>query len=138
MATDLTQALAALRSQRHGFLNHLQVIAGWLQLGKSERALQYLQRVAARMEAQGQALRSLDDPATELLLLEMELLAEPAGVALVWQIAGPAAPESLAEGRAAIAAAIDRAAGQPDGQRNVQITLDRSVAVHTPSTEGAG
>lgn len=138
MAADLPQALAALRNQRHGFLNHLQVIAGWIQLGKSERALQYLERVAARIEAQGQALRSIEEPAVALLLLEMELLAEPAGVELAWQVTEPVSPQALSDGRAAIAAAIDRAAALPDGQRKLRITLDRSVAVHTPSTEGAG
>ncbi|MCF8011337.1 MAG: Spo0B domain-containing protein [Clostridiales bacterium] len=30
---------------RHNFLNHLQVLSGYIQLGKNEKALQYLQKV---------------------------------------------------------------------------------------------
>ncbi|MGI5838183.1 MAG: Spo0B domain-containing protein [bacterium] len=37
----------ALRMQKHDFANHLQVIAGLAQLGKSERLLPYIQEIAA-------------------------------------------------------------------------------------------
>ncbi len=36
----------ALRKQRHDFINHLQVIHGLLQLGKGQRALDYIDELA--------------------------------------------------------------------------------------------
>ena len=39
-----------LRRQRHEFLNRIQVVSGYLQLGYPERAGEYLQELAADME----------------------------------------------------------------------------------------
>lgn len=36
-----------LHRQRHDFLNHLQVIHAYLQVGKTERAMEYLTRAAS-------------------------------------------------------------------------------------------
>jgi len=36
------RCLELCRQQRHDFLNHLQVILGWLQLGRPERAIAYI------------------------------------------------------------------------------------------------
>lgn|GEM_PF-6592502 len=44
---EQSSLVQALRVQRHDFANHLQVIAGLAQLGKSERLLAYIQEVAA-------------------------------------------------------------------------------------------
>lgn len=35
-----------LRIQRHDFLNHLQVIHAMIQLGRGEKALQYIEKLA--------------------------------------------------------------------------------------------
>lgn len=35
-----------LRIQRHDFLNHLQVIHALIQLGRNEKALQYIEKLA--------------------------------------------------------------------------------------------
>lgn len=49
--------LRLLRGQKHDFLNHLQVILGFLQLGKPERALMYTKEVAAKIEKNGRLMR---------------------------------------------------------------------------------
>ncbi|SMB92838.1 hypothetical protein SAMN00808754_0721 [Thermanaeromonas toyohensis ToBE] len=49
--------LRLLRGQKHEFLNHLQVILGFLQLGKPERALVYTKEVAAKIEKNGRLMR---------------------------------------------------------------------------------
>ncbi|HHP51706.1 MAG TPA: hypothetical protein ENM97_08280 [Moorella mulderi] len=49
--------IAFLRWQRHDYLNHLQVISGYLQLGKAEQALAYLQGVLKEMEELGKLMR---------------------------------------------------------------------------------
>ncbi|MDR1960982.1 MAG: Spo0B domain-containing protein [Gracilibacteraceae bacterium] len=43
----LLRLTESFRRQRHDFFNHLQVIRGYLQLGKVERALEYVDQVAA-------------------------------------------------------------------------------------------
>ncbi|MDN5347286.1 MAG: hypothetical protein PWP65_850 [Clostridia bacterium] len=57
MAGQTIEALALLRAQRHSFLNHLQVISGFLQLGKPERALDYLKEVQLELENWGRIMR---------------------------------------------------------------------------------
>ena len=41
-----TDIIKLLRIQRHDFLNHLQVIRAMIQLGRNERALKYIEKLA--------------------------------------------------------------------------------------------
>ncbi|HWR41570.1 Spo0B domain-containing protein [Sporomusa sp.] len=41
-----TDVVKLLRIQRHDFLNHLQVIHAMIQLGRDEKALQYIEKLA--------------------------------------------------------------------------------------------
>ncbi|MBP2662475.1 MAG: Sensor kinase SpoOB-type, alpha-helical domain [Firmicutes bacterium] len=41
-----TDVMNVLRIQRHDFLNHLQVIHAMIQLGRNEKALQYIENLA--------------------------------------------------------------------------------------------
>lgn len=41
----------ALRRQKHDFINHIQVLQAYLQLGKSEKALQYVNGLADQINA---------------------------------------------------------------------------------------
>lgn len=135
---DLTRALELLRGQRHSFMNHLQVIQGWLQLDKSERAVQHITRVAERMDAEGQVLRRVEDPAVGIFLLAVALEAEPYGVTLQWRVTGPVAPAQLDEARGRILAALEQAARLPEGERRLVVTLGTPITVHTPSAMGEG
>ncbi len=45
------ELVAALRGQRHDYANHLQVLSGLAQLGKTERLLAYVQQVAGESAA---------------------------------------------------------------------------------------
>lgn len=44
--TSCTEVIKLLRIQRHDFLNHLQVIHALIQLGRGEKALQYIEKLA--------------------------------------------------------------------------------------------
>lgn len=66
------QIIALLRWQRHEFLNHLQVISGYLQLQKSERALDYLKQVIAQLEHPGRLMRLKQPDLAVAALLKME------------------------------------------------------------------
>ncbi|HVJ50154.1 Spo0B domain-containing protein [Desulfitobacterium sp.] len=48
----LREQLEYYRLQRHDFLNHGQVIMGYLQLGKAEKALEYLREAIDGLEAE--------------------------------------------------------------------------------------
>lgn len=138
MAEDLTRALALLREQRHSFMNHLQVIHGWLQLGKADRAIQYIDRAAARMEAEGQVLQRVEAPEVGIFILTAGMDAEPYGVALEWRLTGPVDPAQLGQGRELIFSALTEAAKLPEGERRLVISLGPTIAVHTPFDVGEG
>lgn len=57
MAWQAAEIMSLLRWQRHDILNHLQVISGYLQLQKSDRALDYLKEVVAWLEQVGGLMR---------------------------------------------------------------------------------
>jgi len=105
---DEQRALALLREQRHSFLNHLQVISGWLQLGRAERAAQYLNEVSARVAGESEVLRRAP-VSLGLLLIEAGLEAETYGVTLRWQIDSPAEAVALEPILAAIRSVGDGA-----------------------------
>ncbi|MFZ5816381.1 MAG: Spo0B domain-containing protein [Bacillota bacterium] len=138
MGSDGFRELELLRAQRHSFLNHLQVISGWLQLERSDRAAQYIRRVAAQLEAEGQVLRRVDSVEAGLFILEVSLLAEPYGVALEWRLTGGGNPGGLDEARPRIVQALEEAARLPEPQRRLMIHLGESVTVHRPLATGEG
>ena len=61
--------LELVRSMRHSALNHLQVIAGWLQLGHTERAREYIARISERMMADAGVARLQSAPLALVLLV---------------------------------------------------------------------
>lgn len=138
MSERLIRALALARGQRHSFMNHLQVISGWLQLGKAERATEYIARMAARMEAESQVLQRIEHPEVGLFVVAAGLDAEPYGASLEWRLTGPVDLAGLDPARDLIQAELQRAARQPEGQRRLIITLGTPITVHTPSVQGEG
>ncbi|MGE5676143.1 MAG: Spo0B domain-containing protein [Mycobacterium leprae] len=131
-----TDALAILRRQRHSFLNHLQVISGWLQLAKPERASEYVARVAARMESDGQAIRSLT-PDLGLVALELSLEAEALGVEVEWRISKPLPDLSPACFKAEVGRALENVGRMGDGDRLLVVSLGSDgLTAHSPAQRG--
>lgn len=63
-----------LRVYKHDFLNHLQVIQGYLQLKKPEQALRYVKEAITEVEEHGSIMRlKLPTVAFWLMLKELEL-----------------------------------------------------------------
>ncbi len=92
--TELTAALrdldgareltAALRAQAHEFANHLHVVSGLLELGRSDDAVRFVQRVGGGGPlAPGRSPAGIDDPAVAALLLAKVGAAHARGVAVV-------------------------------------------------------
>lgn|GEM_PF-5059483 len=53
----IKEIISLLRLQKHDFLNHLQVVAGFLQLNKQAMAREYLMDTIAQIQQEGNALR---------------------------------------------------------------------------------
>ncbi|MCL6580695.1 MAG: Spo0B domain-containing protein [Firmicutes bacterium] len=81
------ELVGSVRRLRHGFLNDLQVIRGWLQLGRTAPALEQLDRVLERLRGEmGWSALGDDDLEAALLLSMTE--AEGAGVELRVDVVG--------------------------------------------------
>lgn len=66
---DLEKLLEVIQVQRHDFLNHLQVISGFLQLNKPERIREYIELVTADMSIMSQTTRFKIPELTAVLLV---------------------------------------------------------------------
>jgi hypothetical protein len=67
------QYLAHFRAQRHNFINDFQVVYGYIQLGRPEKALEYIKQSSRKSQEVGGLLR-LSSP--ELSALFLHILAE--------------------------------------------------------------
>jgi len=85
MNWQAADVIALLRWQRHDFLNHFQVIGGYLQLNKNERALAYLKQSVARSEHTGK-LMQLKHPALALISLIKMVKAATRGITLELEV----------------------------------------------------
>ncbi|HEX6987995.1 MAG TPA: hypothetical protein VF282_00865 [Bacillota bacterium] len=94
--------LPYLRAYRHLIANHVQVAAGWLELGDSGRARAALEVLSRRLEAEARLASELPEPLAGLVL-GLAVLAEEQGIQVGFEFAGhhaaPAlpAPEDAAE-----------------------------------------
>lgn len=76
---DLEEALRLLRGQYHDFLNHLQIISGLVDLGRTDRIKNVVRRAAEEFETRGRVAKmGLAAVSWALLLLQMDAL--PAGL----------------------------------------------------------
>lgn len=64
---DVWLAHRVARAQRHDFLNDLQVVMGWLQMGRPDDALAYAEAVARRLAAEAEACGRLPEDLAPLL-----------------------------------------------------------------------
>lgn len=77
--------LDLIRFQRHDFLNHLQVISGFLQLGKVDRAADYINQLSAEIQETGKLMR-LGRPELVAAIMSLAREAERAQIRLVPRI----------------------------------------------------
>ncbi|MCL5064640.1 MAG: Spo0B domain-containing protein [Firmicutes bacterium] len=78
--------VSTLRRIRHRQANHLQVIQGWLQLGRLNRAEDYVGRLSQKISEEGAWYRDL--PLSWLYaVLMLDAMAESRGIRCQWHIA---------------------------------------------------
>lgn len=135
-------AVETVRNQRHSFINHLQVISGWLQLDRPDRARQHAEALGARMSAESDVMRALP-PSMALTLVVLSLEAETFGVSVDWRLQTPVTPfseERLAELCLRARAAMNLATAFADEERQLVITFGPGdhFVLHTPNLAGEG
>jgi hypothetical protein len=69
------QYLSLIRSQRHDLMNDFQVIYGYIQLNKNEKALEYIRHASQKSQELGALLR-INFPELSVLFLKLKALAE--------------------------------------------------------------
>ncbi|HYG59558.1 MAG TPA: Spo0B domain-containing protein [Symbiobacteriaceae bacterium] len=130
------RAMNLVRRQRHSFLNHLQVISGWLQLGQPERARRYLDTIAGRMSAESEVIRRAP-AALGHLMLELGLVAETHGVELEWRLSEAPACD-LENIRQAVMQALPASTAPPEAARLVVLVTAGGASVHRAPFEREG
>lgn len=117
-----------LRHFRHDVLNHVQVISGWLQLGRPERAMDYIAEARRRVEEEGEVLK-LGVPSLARKLLAERMRLHAAGT--TFMISGTpeldqdlgGLDDMLLQLVRASAEVVRRAA--PAGERSLRLLVDR-------------
>lgn len=119
--------LTVIRNQRHGFINHLQVISGWLQLGKPEHVLEYIDSIRRKREQEGQILR-VKNLEMQGLLLGKSSLAEAAELDMRWEVEGGLVepPALLVEALGAVLEALISALAREGGPQELAVRLTES------------
>lgn len=133
------EALGLVRLLRHNFLNHLQVISGWLQLGQAERASAYLNQVAARLAGESQGARDLN-PSLALALLAAAAQAETHGVTLQWHLPPALAiedPAKVTALRETLLAAVNGLGPSGDQHPHLQVEVSAGTGGITVAISAA-
>ncbi|MDN5364707.1 MAG: hypothetical protein PWQ91_1770 [Eubacteriales bacterium] len=73
------------RQLRHDIINHLQVVAGMIQLGKEEKALEYIWQVSDALNREGQITRIKGEGVALVLLTLLRTLPQK-GVSFSWAV----------------------------------------------------
>lgn len=105
------------RVGRHALLNDLQILGGWLHLGRLGTAVEYLNRVRSRITRESD-MASLSHPDLEAALILSRVRAESAGISFLATVLGAPDPEYLSS-----------AAAGRDGRGGTQLPKAFPVAV---------
>jgi sensor histidine kinase regulating citrate/malate metabolism len=81
----MKELIEVLRVQRHDFMNHLQIISGLIQLNKTDRVFDYIQKLALDMAETGE-ITALELPEAAAALLINRLRAAQQGIELSFGI----------------------------------------------------
>lgn len=131
--------LGLLQNQRHRFINHLQVLSGWQQLGDLARAGRYLAKVVAELQVEGQ-LGRLEPPELALALIQAHWAAQDQDVQVEWQVgsqlARPLNPGQCAELGAVLVLAVEQVARA--GPRKLRVSLSWEPAGWLLALAGSG
>lgn len=119
--------LKVIRNQRHGFINHLQVISGWLQLGRPEHVLEYIDSIRQKREQESQILRVKNLEMLGLLLGKSSL-AEAAELDVRWEVEGGLVepPALWVEALGAVLEALISALAREGGPQPLAVRLIES------------
>ncbi len=93
---EASKTLALIRSMRHDFGNHLQIINGYSELGYLDEVKAYISQIVEEMN-QERLLFELKSPELSLYLLQQKSLLQSIGVILKYDVIEIVAAEHLVE-----------------------------------------
>lgn len=82
----LREVVDLFREQRHDFLNHFQVVLGYLQLNKADRAVAYMKQVNSEMQELS-SITKLENPYLVVMLLLGVQKSKSLGIELSFDVA---------------------------------------------------
>lgn len=86
-ADEDTLVVALAAYYRHAMMNHLQVVAGWLQLGQPERAEEYIGQLKESLQDETKLARAAEPRVAAVFILRRGL-AEACGIDLTFKVTG--------------------------------------------------
>lgn len=137
-ARDLTQAL---RAQAHEFANHLHVVSGLIELGRSREALDFISRSGGAGVVSRYAVHpGITDPAVTALLLAKTATAHERGVDVVVSADSRVEPDGTTDVVTVLGNLLDNAVDAAGGGGTVHVTAARegTMATLTVSDDGPG
>jgi len=75
----LSELIYLIRTQRHDFINHLQVIMGYLQLNKVDTAIKYIKNTSAELQEVGRLMQTAWPELPVILMLKNRRVREELG-----------------------------------------------------------
>jgi len=123
---DDADVMSLLRAQRHSFLNHLQVVSGWLQMNQPQRAYDYLLKIVPALVDQGLVTGQVP-PAVGHRLIATFLEAEVLGIRLHVTVAEP--PDAAVADRLyrSVAESLQAVATLPEAERELSVHISSTT-----------
>ncbi|MFY0521463.1 sensor histidine kinase [Lysinibacillus sp. UGB7] len=124
--TEIKTLITSVSSLRHDFTNHIQVIHGFLQLGKPDQAQQYLSSLSKEVQAIKTLKLDIDHPGLSILLQTKKLAAQNHNIDMDFTVSQDAFNKIKTTDLIKILSnlidnAIDATIELPEGQRKITI-----------------
>ncbi|HQD90104.1 MAG TPA: Spo0B domain-containing protein [Syntrophomonadaceae bacterium] len=114
------QVIQLLRQLRHDFGNHLQVISGYLDLGRSAEVKRYIQSLAEEM-GEERIIFETCSPDTAFYFYQQLLLARERGIKMRYQDLSVSSVAALEKNQEPLKSVIKAAASAGDGRITVSV-----------------
>ncbi|QDQ02178.1 GHKL domain-containing protein [Lysinibacillus fusiformis] len=123
---EIKTLITSVSSLRHDFTNHIQVLHGFLQLGKPDQAQQYLSSLSKEVQAIKTLKLNIDHPGLSILLQTKKLAAQNHNIYMDFTVSQDAFNKIKTTDLIKILSnlidnAIDASSELPEGQRNITI-----------------
>ncbi|MET4560043.1 two-component system sensor histidine kinase AgrC [Lysinibacillus parviboronicapiens] len=141
--TEIKTLITSVSSLRHDFTNHIQVLHGFLQLGKPDQAQQYLASLSKEVQAIKTLKLNIDNPGLSILLQTKKLAAQNHNIYMDFTVSQDAFNKIKTTDLIKILSnlidnAIDATLELPEGQRKIIICCMADEAQYAFKVKNTG